>query len=548
MTSYFSSIHFADAFEATADAIPEATALIYGDTRQSWRTFDDRAARLATYLHRVGVQPGTKVGLYLHNCNEYLESQFAAFKQRAVPVNVNFRYTTEELEYLLDNADVEVLIYQRRYRENVRTLQARLAKLTTVIEVGAHDPAPEDGPPGDDYEAVIAMHDPAPRIPRDARDIYMLYTGGTTGMPKGVMYEIGTLTHAFTATYDRLEIPRPQSAEGLGKVVQSIHAKGATPVALPACPLMHGTGMWIGALIPHMIGGAVVTMPATGLDPAALLQQVGQHGVTSLVIVGDAFARPMLAELDQAAKAGTPYALPTLQSMTSSGAMWSREVKAGLLRHKEMVLRDAFGSTEGGMGSSETTRDGAVDTARFTLNDGVCVFDDDDLPVVPGSPEPGMVGLSGMCPTGYYKDPVKSAATFRTIDGVRYSFPGDLATVAEDGTIHLLGRGSACINTAGEKVFAEEVEEAIKRVPGIADCLVFGMPDERLGQRVVAVAESCAGPLDAQQVLTEVRTHLAGYKLPKALYFADKVQRSPSGKADYPWARTMVQTKEDNLS
>jgi fatty-acyl-CoA synthase len=246
----------------------------------------------------------------------------------------------------------------------------------------------------------------------------------------------------------------------------------------------------------------------------------------------------MLAALDEAERRGNPYDLSSLQRITSSGVMWSSEIKQGLLRHHDMVLADIMGSTEGGMGSSTTSRESQAATAKFQLNDGVAVFTDDGRRVEPGSGEIGKLATSGMVPLGYYKDPVKSAETFREIDGVRYSFPGDYATVEADGSISLLGRGSVCINTAGEKVFPEEVEEAVKKHPAVADCLVVGVPDERFGERVVAVAsyqteESC----DEAAVIEFTREHLAGYKLPKHVLFVDQVQRAPNGKADYKWAK-----------
>jgi fatty-acyl-CoA synthase len=266
-----------------------------------------------------------------------------------------------------------------------------------------------------------------------------------------------------------------------------------------------------------------------------------RHEVSNLVIVGDAFARPLVAELDRAQAAGTPYDLSKLKTVGSSGTMWSQEVKAGLLRHADATLRDTIGSTEGGMGASETTREETVATAKFELGDGVEVFDENDQPVVPGADAAGRVAISGMVPLGYYKDPEKSAATFRTIGGIRYSFPGDWATVETDGSIKLLGRGSACINTAGEKVYPEEVEEVLKRFPGITDCLVVGLPDEQYGQRIVAVCSAADGcDVDEGAIILAARKQLAGYKLPKRVFFAPAIQRSASGKPDYPWAREIA--------
>jgi fatty-acyl-CoA synthase len=294
------------------------------------------------------------------------------------------------------------------------------------------------------------------------------------------------------------------------------------------------------------MGGAVVTTPKLGLDPHLLWGLVEEQRVTDLVIVGDAFARPLLAALDEAAARGTPYDLSSLRQITSSGVMWSAEVKEGLLRHHDMVLADVMGSSEGGMGSSITTRDVRPSTAKFQLNEGVKVITDDGRFVSPGSGEIGRLATSGFVPLGYYKDPEKSAATFREVDGVRYSFPGDYATVEADGTITLLGRGSVCINTAGEKVFPEEVEEAVKRHPSVEDCLVVGVPDPRFGERVVAVASTRDGMVgDATALIEFTRAHLAGYKVPKSVLFVDHVQRAPNGKADYKWAKATALASAD---
>jgi fatty-acyl-CoA synthase len=281
-----------------------------------------------------------------------------------------------------------------------------------------------------------------------------------------------------------------------------------------------------------------VTSSKLGLDPHLLWGLVEEHRITDLVIVGDAFARPLLAALDEAERRGAPHDLSSLKQIASSGVMWSAETKAGLLRHHDMVLNDIMGSTEGGMGGSVTSRESQAQTAKFQLNDGVRVITDDGRFVEPGSGEIGKVATSTFVPLGYYKDPVKSAETFREVEGVRYSFPGDYATVEADGTITLLGRGSVCINTAGEKVFPEEVEEAVKRHPAVADCLVVGVPDDRFGERVVAVASYREGEsVDEGTLVDFAREHLAGYKLPKHVLFVETVQRAPNGKADYKWAR-----------
>lgn len=538
-------IHFADGWEAIADAVPQAPALMHGELVRSWAEFDSRAARLAEFLRRHGIGRDAKVAIYLPNRPEYLEAHFAALKIRAVPINVNYRYEVPELRYLLDNADARALVFDARYADKVAQLTEGQSGELVLVQVDTETaPTAASNLTGHGYENVIAAHEPCERIERDPEDLYMFYTGGTTGMPKGVMYHCGTLQSAFLRAFDRLELPHPASPSELADAIRHIHAKALAPVALPACPLMHATGLWIGALGFLNLGGAVVTLPQPSLDARALLQTVQQRRVTNLIIVGDAFARPILEELEQAQASGDPYDVSSLKGISSSGAMWSREVKAALSHFTSAVMRDVIGSTEGGMGSSESAPQDTSSTATFTLNDGVAVFDENDQPVVPGSGIPGRIATSSMVPVGYYKDPEKSAATFREVGGVRYSFPGDWATVETDGRITLLGRGSATINTAGEKVYPEEVEEALKRHQHVVDCLVIGMPDERFGQKVVAVV-STTGQVSDTELMEAARGQLAGYKLPKAIYRADSVVRSPSGKPDYQWARQLVEAADD---
>ena len=527
-------MHFATAWETISDLIPERPALISDGVTRSWRDFDQRAAAVAAILTEHGLGPDSKVGIYLHNSNEYLEAQYGVFKIRGCPINVNYRYKSDELVYLLDNADVEAIVYQGCYAMRIWEIRKQLPKLKLLLQVDDHTEMLLEG--ALDFESTIARTNPMPRIERDPNDVYMLYTGGTTGMPKGVMYPGGEFCAFLTAMGANARgLPPPQQISDLADYIAAV---AEPPVSLSACPLMHGTGMWIGCMMPLMAGGCVVTTAKLGLDPHLLWALVEQHQVSDMVIVGDAFARPLLTALDEAAARNNSYDLSSLQQMLSSGVMWSAEIKAGLLRHHDMVLNDVMGSTEGGMGGSVTSRDSKVATAKFQLNDGVTVITDDGRIVEPGSDEIGKVATSTFVPLGYYKDPVKSAETFREIDGVRYSFPGDYATVAADGTINLLGRGSACINTAGEKVFPEEVEEAVKRHPAVADSLVVGVPDERFGERVVAVAsyregESC----DEAALIDFTRDHLSGYKVPKAVLFVERVQRAPNGKADYKWAK-----------
>ena len=534
------ALHFASVWETIADLIPERNALVCGNSTRTWREYDDRAARIAALLDAHGIGHDGKVGIYLHNSNEYLEAQYGIFKVRGGPINVNYRYKADELVYLLDNADAEAVFYQACYAARIWEIRHRLPKVKLYVQV-------DDGTEAlladaVDYERAIRDHAPMARIERSSDEIYMLYTGGTTGMPKGVMYTHGQFITAMMGAVASLGLDVPGSADDIPAVIEALRAADAFPVSLPACPLMHGTGMWLGSFVPLLQGGTVVTISKLGLDPHLLWSEVERNRCTGVTIVGDAFAKPMLDALDDAAKRGNSYDLSSLQSIVSSGVMWSSEIKERLLAHHDMRLVDAMGSTEGGMGSSVATRGEHAQTARFQMNPGVKVIADDGREVVPGSGETGKLATSGLVPVGYYKDPEKSAATFREIDGVRYSFPGDYATVEADGAITLLGRGSNCINTAGEKVYPEEVEEAVKQHPSVYDCLVVGLTDERFGQRVVAVASTEErAHLDEQGLIDFTRDHLAGYKLPKQVLFVDQVRRAPNGKADYKWARTQAE-------
>ncbi len=525
------SIHFATAWETVAARYPDRTACICDGEALSWRQYEADAAKLAALLTEHGLGTDSKVGLYLHNSNEYQVAQFAAFKVGGCPINVNYRYKADELVYLLDNADAEAVFFQACYAMRIWEIKDRLPKIKLFVQVNDGTEALMDF--AVDYTRALRDHEPHAPQTRDPDGVYMLYTGGTTGLPKGVMYPVGGFAGFFLAMGAAgRELETPTTLADYEGFLDAIPAPPATVVA---CPLMHGTGCWLGGFLPHLLGGTSITPSKLGFDADRLWDTVERHRATDVVIVGDAFARPMLAALDGAAKRGTPYDISSLQAITSSGVMWSQEVKQGLLLHHDMMLMDVMGSTEGGMASSVTTRESTVATAKFEMNDGVKVITDDGRFVEPGSGEIGKIATSAFVPLGYYKDPEKSAATFREVDGVRYSFPGDYATIEANGTITLLGRGSVCINTAGEKVFPEEVEEAVKRHPAVHDCLVVGVADERFGQRVTAVASTRA-PIGEDELIAFTHDLLAGYKAPKRVLFVDEVKRAPNGKADYKWA------------
>jgi fatty-acyl-CoA synthase len=532
---------FATIWESIADSIGDSPAVTQGTVTRTWSEYEQRASRLASALVDAGLQPQSKVGLYLYNSNEYLEAQFATFKFRGVPVNVNYRYLDEELLYLLDNSDAEALFFHSSLGDRVARVVDRLPKLKLLVEVS--DDGEHHVVTAIPYNTLLADYDPMPRITRDEDDIYMLYTGGTTGMPKGVMYQMGSLVDGFVnGGLAFIGMTPPAEISQLGTTVRDAHASGIRPITIPGCPIMHGTGMWIGAMMPQSGGAHVITLQKRSFDAHEMFQVVQEKKATLAVVVGDSFVKPMIRALDEAIAKGTPYDASSLKMIASSGVMWTSEVKEALLdRIEHVVLLDAMGSSEGSMGTSISMKGLPPKTAKFAVAPTTKVFTDDDREVVPGSGEIGKVAAGGAVPLGYYKDPEKSSKTFRTINGVRYSFPGDMATVEADGSLTLLGRGSQVINSGGEKIFPEEVEEAVKRVEGVLDCLVVGIDDEKFGQAVTAVASLSPGAkVEEAAIIANVKTQLAGYKAPKRVVFVTQIPRAPNGKADYKTARDMA--------
>ncbi|QJB69680.1 acyl-CoA synthetase [Parasphingorhabdus halotolerans] len=533
----------ADIWENIAKAIPDKPAVVDGEKCYNWAEYENRAARVAQIYTDHGLEAGAKLAIYAYNSAEYMEAQFGAFKARICPVNVNYRYLEAELTHVINNSDSEALVFQAQFAPRVAAIRDQLEQIKLFLEID--DGSGEHLAGSIPYEETLQKTEPMPVIERSNDDLYMLYTGGTTGMPKGVMYDHKSFASALLAKgFEMREMVPPTDANGFGPLVQQLHAAGATSRGIPACPIMHGTGMWIGAMIPHSLGGAVILFDNSHFDPKALWQLAADQKATDITIVGDVFAKPMLAALENAKAAGQAFDLSSLQMIGSSGVMWSTDVKRGLLDHlPHIMIVDSMGSTEGSMGSSITTKDNIdIDqTAKFEMNPTTKVLTEDGKPVAPGSGEMGMICNGGMVPLGYYKDEAKSAATFKTFDGVRYSIPGDFATVEEDGSITLLGRGSACINSGGEKIFPEEVEEALKTHESVYDCLVVGIPDDRFGQKVTAVLSLCDGAtFDADALQEHVRGQLAAYKAPRAILQVDTVPRAANGKAGYKDAKEIA--------
>jgi acyl-CoA synthetase (AMP-forming)/AMP-acid ligase II len=520
----------ADMFEAVADAVPEREALVCGRegaavTRQSYAELEARANRAANAFAAFGIGAGDHVGIHLHNCREWIEAMLGLFKLRAVPVNVNYRYVAEELSYLFADADLRAVLTEPELAERIDQIRPGLPQLETVVVRGDHfDRLLERA--GDHRPAVGG---------RSADDLYLLYTGGTTGMPKGVMWRHEDIYFASLGGRGTPSKGRPAlaSADEIGD-----RARQGDPIRrrLPLCPLMHGGAQWV-ALQTLLNGGALVLDVGRHFDATHALRLLADERVELTMLIGDATARPLADEL---ATHPERYDLSALQVIASGGAIMSPAVKdqlAELLPATKVI--DTFGASETGGQGRLSKRHGDL---RLVTDEFTAVFDDDHHVVAPGSGVVGKLARRRWIPLGYYKDPEKTAATFPVIDGVRWSIPGDNAVVNEDGSITLLGRGAMSINTGGEKVFPEEVEGALKRHPAVFDAMVVGLPDERFGQRVVAVlaARGDASRPSDHELGAFAREHLSGYKVPRAWVWVDHCERLPTGKPDYTWAREIA--------
>ncbi len=525
--------NFGDLLEGIDAVLPgDAAALVHQQRRVSWSEFARHSNNLAAALRARGAKPDDKIAIYLRNCPEYMETLAASFKARLVHVNVNFRYLDDELAYVFDNSDARIVVFGEEFCDRVAALQQRCRTVKTWVQVGG-----SPSPFAESYDALVAEGSGEPLgIERSQDDLFFIYTGGTTGMPKGVMWRNQDLWGAlgYGANNPANAGSKPQTPR---EHIDNVGRFGASPLQIVACPLMHGTGI-LTSMSAIAGGSGIVTLGGSGFDPVELFDTVESSGAASVIIVGDAFARPMLNTLNQ--HRGR-WKLESLKVILSSGVMWSREVKLGLLEHiPGAMLADMFGSSEAvGFGASVSSAKDGAKTARFTIGENCKVFTEDHREVRPGSGERGFVARSGPIPLGYYKDPEKSAKTFPTISGTRYSIPGDWCTVEADGTLNLLGRGSVCINTAGEKVYPEEIEETLKTHDDIEDALVFGLADNKWGQAVTALVELRRGAVfDEAALRSHVRKRLAGYKTPKRILAVPTMFRAPNGKPDYKSATT----------
>jgi len=530
--------NLADLFESIVDRVGERTAFACGDQRRSYNDLEERANRLAHALAARGVGAGDRVGLYLANCAEYIEAMIACFKIRAVPVNVNFRYVADELRYLLADSGAKALLHHRDFAPRVAAVRGALLDLRIAIAVDDGSRADLGIAGAEEYEAVVASGSPARDFaPRSPGDLYVIYTGGTTGMPKGVMWRQEDFFFAGMMGANPGG-PPPKRAEEVAERAADKPAQAG----MSAAPLIHGAGQ-LGSWIAMLQGWKVCLVPR--FDPHLVWATVERERPISLSIVGDAMARPLAEALDEKS-----YDLSSLFVISSAGAIWSQAVKDQLRKHlPKIAMLDAFGASETGsqgMDAGGVQPDGGI---RFRMNEHTVVIDDAGNPVAPGSGEVGKVALRGRVPLGYWNDPEKSARTFVEYGGVRHVLIGDVARVEADGTVTVFGRGSQCINSGGEKIFPEEVEGALKSHPDVFDALVVGIPDARWGERVAAVIEPRPGRTPSLAAVAEhCRRQLAGYKVPRFLHAVMQIQRSPSGKADYPWAKKVASEAAANGS
>ena len=529
--------NLAQLHEAIAERVPERECLVFRERRLSWRDVTRRSRQLASLLRgRLGEPTAERaqlenwesgqahVALYLYNGNEYLESMLGAFKARAVPINVNYRYVEEELLYLFRDSKARALIYHASFAPLLARIRASLPDVALWLQVadGSGEPLLEGAL---DYESALAA-EPAD-APRGLSpdDLYALYTGGTTGMPKGVLWRQEDIFLA--ALYTRAVASAQEVVE---RAARGRHR------ALPAPPFMHGAAHWA-AFNTWMLGGSVVVQSdPRRLDPHDIWSTVERERITLLTIVGDAFGRPLADALRE-----RRYDLSQLEVIGSGGAILTAALKSELLERLPHVrIADNLGSSESGNQASQVSRSGArASTGDFEIaSDNLVLREDLSGPVSAGSGEIGWLARRGRVPLGYYGDREKTRSTFPVIDGVRYAVPGDRAALEADGRLRLLGRDSVTINTGGEKVFAEEVEHALKHHPAVLDAVVVGTPHERWGQQVTALVALRPGESPGEEALLAVaRAHLAPYKLPRRFVFLEQILRAPSGKADYRWAR-----------
>ncbi len=533
------ALNIADLAEHAIDAVPDRVALICGDEQLTYAQLEEKANRLAHYLQSQGVKKDDKVGLYCRNRIEIVIGMLGIVKAGAILVNVNFRYVEGELKYLFENSDMVALIHERQYADRVANVLPELPLLKTILVV--EDGSDTDYRNGVEFYSAIADSSPERDFgPRSEDDIYLLYTGGTTGFPKGVMWRHEDIYRVLFGGTDFATGEPIADEYDLSKLA----AANPPMIRLPIPPMIHGatqSATWMALFTGH----TVVLMPE--FDADAAWRMIHEHKVNLLFFTGDAMARPLLDALLAHQDAGNEYDLSSLFLLASTAALFSTSLKEKFLELlPNRVITDSIGSSETGFGGTSIVAKGQSHTGgpRVTIDKNTKVLDEDGNEVVPGSGVRGIIAKCGHIPVGYFKDEKKTAETFRTFNGVRYAIPGDYAEVEADGSVTMLGRGSVSINSGGEKIYPEEVEAALKGHPDVFDALVVGVPDPRFGQHVAAVVQPREGTKPALADLDAfVRSEIAGYKVPRSLWLVDEVKRSPAGKPDYRWAKDQTEAR-----
>lgn len=535
------ALNIADLAEHTIDAVPDRIALISGGEQLTYAQLEDKANRFAHYLIDQGVKKDDKVGLYCRNRIEIVVAMLGIVKAGAILVNINFRYVEAELRYLFDNSDMVALVHERRYSDRVANVLPETPNVQTVLVIedgSADDYSSYDGV---EFESALAQSAPERDFgERSQDDIYLLYTGGTTGFPKGVMWRHEDIYRVLFGGTDFATGEPIADEYDLSKAA----AENAPMIRLPIPPMIHGatqSATWMSLFS----GQTVVLAPEFNADE--VWRMIHEHKVNLLFFTGDAMARPLLDALLAHQDAGNEYDLSSLFLLASTAALFSTSLKEKFLELlPNRIITDSIGSSETGFGGTSIVAKGQSHTGgpRVTIDKNTAVLDEDGNPVVPGSGVRGVIAKRGHIPVGYFKDEKKTAETFKTFHGVRYAIPGDFAEVDADGSVTMLGRGSVSINSGGEKIYPEEVEAALKGHPDVFDALVVGVPDPRFGQHVAAVVQAREG---ANPTLAEldafVRTEIAGYKVPRSLWLVDEIKRSPAGKPDYRWAKDTTEER-----
>ena len=529
----------ADIFEGVVDRVPDREAIVHGSTRLTYKELDARSNKAANALKKLGIKKGSHVGIYAFNCVEWLEIMLGAYKLCAIPININYRYVEEELKYLIENADMEAIFYHKRFSKKLQNIKGQLPLLKSFICINDHSDNENVIEESFDFESLIINEDESRlKVQRSGDDQYILYTGGTTGMPKGVVWRMEDVLMTLGGGIDAVTGEKYKTPEEFAdKCYQD------QTIALALAPFMHGGAQWQ-SFNAFFSGWKLIINDQISFDADYIWEVVAKEKVMNLTIMGDAMGRPLCDALPKAIEKGLD--LSSLFVLSSTASVFSATIKDTILEFlPNLFLIDAVGSSEtGATGVNIHTKDGKLKDSgggpKFTKPEFSEILNLDTKEIIPPSDTQtiGYLARKGHVPLAYYKDEEKSKKTFIEVNGERYSIPGDMAKYEADGQMTLLGRGSVSINSGGEKIFPEEVEMALKAHPNIFDCLVVGVKDDRWGQKVVAVIQRRE---DIEMSLEEIKEvaskYIASYKMPKAIVFSEVIERAPSGKPNYQWAQ-----------